>query len=57
MISKHAKMPGVMENMNPAHGIRPFLVKKVFPDFDRGDLSAHIFLCDLYSPAPPKKVP
>jgi hypothetical protein len=28
MISNHAKKPGVMENMNPAAGIRPFLIEK-----------------------------
>jgi len=28
MISTHAKKPGVMENINPAAGIRPFFIEK-----------------------------
>jgi hypothetical protein len=54
MISTHAKRkkPGVMENINPAAGIRPFLLKKAFAEFARGDLSARsVFI----RPPPPKK--
>jgi hypothetical protein len=46
---QHAKKPGVMENITPASGIEPIVMKKESAEFAQEDLSADIDLPDLCS--------